>query len=287
MNTRLLWLLAGLAMTGGVAAEEGPVVPLPEQTKDSNLALWELGAGLGAAVTPDYPSASGSTARALPIPVVIYRGDFFRLGDGSVASGRLFRNERLELDVSLNGSFDAESDDVGARRGMPDLGFGFEIGPELEITLSDPAQTRRRLKLELPVRAAFSVDDGELNERGYVFSPQLEYEHQFGDGRYEWSVSLTPTFATEALHDYFFEVAPQFANATRPAFDAGSGYLQTSLGLGLQRRTKKSFAAIGVRYTALDAGANISSPLFRSHANFSVAAIFIVRLWESERRAGN
>ena len=282
-----LALLVCLAASATTAADDSALPSLPDQPDDARLALWELGVGIGAAITPDYPSASGTTARALPVPVVIYRGDFFRLGDGSVASGRLFRNERLEFDVSLNGSFDAESDDVDARAGMPDLGFGFEIGPELEITLSDPAIRARRLKLELPVRAAFSVDDGDLNERGYVFSPQLEYEHQFGDGRYEWSVSLTPTFATEALHDYFYEVAPQFANATRPAYDADGGYLQTSLGIGLQRRTEKSFAAIGMRYTSLDAASNVGSPLFRSRTDFSVAAIVIVRLWESKRRAAD
>lgn len=260
---------------------------LSDKARECSLPLWEVGAGVAGAVTPDYPSASGSTARALPIPLFIYRGDFLRIGDGNVASGRFFRNDRLEFDVSLSGSFDAESDDVGARAGMPDLGFGFELGPELEITLSDPDDYDQRLKLELPVRAAFSLDDGTLNDRGYVFSPQLEYERSFGDSRYEWSVSVTPTWATQSLHRYFYEVAPEFATAARPAYEAKGGYLQTSFGVGLQRRTRSSFMAVGLSYRSLHGASNEDSPLFRSTDDVSFAAIMIFKLFESKKLVTN
>lgn len=270
-------LLAGTALAQTSAS-------LPDQAGDEGLPLWEVGGGIGAAVTPDYPSASSTTPRALPLPVVIYRGDFLRLGDGSVASGRLFRSDRVELDVSLNGSFDAESDNVSARAGMPDLGFIFEVGPEIEIVLTDPAVTDRRLKLELPVRAAFSLDDRELSSRGFVFSPQLEYEHEFGGGDYEISASITPTVASRKLHDYFFTVAPEFSTPTRAAYEARGGYLQTALGLTLQRRTRNSFAAVGVRLNVLGGSANADSPLFRSRQNVGVFALWVVKLWESEKR---
>ena len=119
------------------------------RTPDGNqgkrgLALWEVGGGAAAAYTPNYPAARGMNFNALPVPIVIYRGRFLRAGDGSIVSGHVFSSERLELDVSLSGSFDADSDDVDIRRGMPDLGFLFEVGPELEVRLNDPASTRRR-----------------------------------------------------------------------------------------------------------------------------------------------
>ncbi|MEM7762880.1 MAG: MipA/OmpV family protein [Pseudomonadota bacterium] len=277
-------LIVAFLLCGNVVAQS---ISAPESaTRDGpRPALWELGVGAGAALTPDYPGANSTTTRAIPFPVVIYRGDFLRLGDGSVASGRFFQNERLKLDVSLNGSFNAESDDVETRIGMPDLGFIAEVGPELEILLSDPDNRSRRLKLEIPVRGAFSLDDGELSDRGWVFSPQLEYEHDFADGRYEWSVSLTPSFAGERLHDYFYEVDAPFATPDRPAYEARGGYLRTSLGIGLQRRGKKSFAAIGITYNALSGSANEDSPLFRTDNDLLIAAVVVFRLWESERRA--
>lgn len=275
-------LAAVLVLAPGTALAQSSV-SLPDQGGDEGLPLWEIGGGIGAAVTPDYPSASGTTTRVLPLPVVIYRGDFLRLGDGSVASGRLFRSDRVELGVSLNGSFDAESDSVEARSGMPDLGFIFEVGPEIEIILTDPAVSDRRLKLELPVRAAFSLDDQKISSRGYVFSPQLEYEHEFG-GDYEFSASITPTLASRRLHDYFFTVAPAFATPSRATYDARGGYMQTALGLTLQRRTRNSFAAIGLRVNVLDGSANTDSPLFRERQTVGVFALWVVNLWESEKR---
>lgn len=276
----LVAVLLGLA--GPALAQSSASFP-EQNSEEEGLPLWEIGAGIGAAVTPDYPAASGTTSRLLPLPVVIYRGDFLRLGDGSAASGRLFRNDRMELDISLNGSFDAESDDVTAREDMPDLGFIFEVGPELEIILTDTRITDRRLKLELPVRAAFSFDDGQVNTRGFVFSPQLEYEREFGNG-YEWSVTLTPSVATRDLHDYFFTVAPEFETPTRSRYEARGGYLQTSLGFSLQRRTRKTFGAIGVRYSSLEGSANVESPLFRSRDNFGLFALWVVQFWESKQR---
>lgn len=281
---RSLILVALLAATAG-ADETAIVSEATSATAAPAPALWEVGAGIGAALTPDYPGASGTTTRALPLPVVIYRGDFFRLGDGSVASGRLFASERLELDVSLNGSFDAESDDVAERVGMPDLGFIAEIGPELEIRLDDLGDDDHRLKLELPVRAAVSLDDRDLRARGWVFSPQLEYERDFADDRFEWSVSLTSSFASEKLHDYFYAVEPEFATASRPAYDASGGYLRSSLGIGLQHRGAQSFAAIGVTWHHLGGHANAASPLLADRNDVTVAAVFVYRLWESKRRA--
>lgn len=277
---RALAIVLAVLMPGAALAQSS--ASLPDQAGDEGLPLWEVGGGIGAAVTPDYPSASSTTTRVLPLPVVIYRGDFLRLGDGSVASGRLFRSDRVEFDVSLNGSFDAESEDVNARAGMPDLGFIFEVGPEIEILLTDPTVTDRRLKLELPVRAAFSLDDRELSSRGFVFSPQLEYEYEWGD--YEFSASVTPTVASRKLHDYFFTVAPEFATPSRNAYEASGGYMQTALGLTLQRETRNSFTAVGVRLNVLGGSANADSPLFRSNQTVGVFALWVVKLWESDKR---
>ncbi|MEL7024912.1 MAG: MipA/OmpV family protein [Pseudomonadota bacterium] len=248
------------------------------------LPLWEIGAGFGGAYTPDYPGAVSETARGLPLPVVIYRGDFLRIGDGSVASGRLFQDDRYQLDISLNGSFDAESDDVGARAGMPDLGFVFEVGPELEVQLVQSSDGMRRLKFELPVRAAFSFDDDGLRDRGFVTSPELQYEHEFADRRFEWSLSVAPSFATESLQSYFFDVRPEFATETRAAFEASGGYLQTRIGLGLQWRGDGRFAAAGVSYSLFNGSANRDSPLFEQDYGISIGVIFVQRLWQSKKR---
>lgn len=284
MNRCLQGLFSALAI---LASQSGLAqsMQVPDSGDGSDgLPLWEVGAGVGGAWTPDYPSAASETARGLPLPVVIYRGDFFRIGDGSVASGRLFEDDRFELDISLNGSFDAQSDDVSARTGMPDLGFVFEVGPELEVQLATFRNRSSRLKLELPVRAAFSFDDDGLRDRGFVVSPELEYEHEFADGRFEWSISIAPSYASQRLQSYFFDVAPEFATDTRVAYEADGGYLQTRLGLGLQWRGDGRFAAIGVSYADFNGSANEDSPLFERDHGLSVGFIFVQRFWQSKKR---
>lgn len=278
------WLLAA-ALGAQAHAQSQAINTAAKSGEGAKPALWELGAGIAGASTPEYPGSAGSTARALPVPVVIYRGSFLRLGDGSLASGRLVENPRFELDISLNGSFDAESDDVPARDGMPDLGFLFEVGPELEIRLDSLADADRRLKLELPVRAVFSLDDGSLNGRGAVFSPQLEYERDFANDRFEWSVSITPSFVTRNTAAYFYDVDERFVRPDRPAYRARGGYLQTTLGGTLQFRGERSFAALGVRYAALGGAVNDDSPLFRDDSQWTVFAVAVWRLWESKARA--
>jgi len=269
-----LFAVLGAALPQAVAAEEEP------------LPLWEVGAGVAAGWTPDYPAAEDASVRALPFPAVVYRGDFLRIGDSSMVSGRLFRSPRLELDVSLDGSLDAESDDIDARRGMPDLGFLFEAGPELEITLNDPADESHTLKLELPLRNVFSWDDDGLRSRGLVFNPELEYEKpEFAGTPWELSLSVAPVFATERLHDYFYTVDPAYATPSRPVYEGRGGYLQTEFGARLTRRDPKRFLFMGVTVNAHMGSRNEASPLYRRDVTWAVYAGVVFAFWQSEEKA--
>ncbi|MEJ2603157.1 MAG: MipA/OmpV family protein [Gammaproteobacteria bacterium] len=272
----MLAVLLGMAVSAASPAAEDEE-PLP---------LWEIGAGVAAGWTPDYPAAEESSFRALPFPAVVYRGDFLRIGDSSVVTGRLFRSDRLEFDVSLDGSLDADSDDIEARSGMPDLGFLFEAGPELEIRLNDPADEAHTLKLELPLRGVFSWDDEGLRSRGVVFNPELEYEKEEWLGSpWELSLSVAPVFATRELHDYFYTVEPVYATPDRPAYRAGSGYLQTEFGFRVTRRDPKRFLFFGLTVNSHTGSSNEASPLYRNDFTWAVYAGVIYAIWQSEEPA--
>jgi outer membrane scaffolding protein for murein synthesis (MipA/OmpV family) len=250
------------------------------------LPLWELGVGAGGNYGAAYPGSDELHLKGLPFPVVIYRGDLLRIGEDELVAGRLFRNRRVELDVSAGGSFNAESDDVEIREGMPDLDHLFELGPELEIRLDDFSDPSRKLKLELPARAAFSSDFSNVHARGVLFAPQLELEqYAFLGTPYQVDFSVTPVFASEKFHDYFFEVSAEHAAPGRPAFDAAGGYLGTELGIGVRRENGPYQWFFGGNVTAHQGAANEDSPLFRRDFTFSVYAAFIRVLWSSERRA--
>ncbi len=159
------WLLAALALPltpfGATAAEAEAGEP-----------LWEVGLVGVVGWLPDYPAADQNHLRWLVVPRVVYRGPILRLGEKGLIRGLLVETERLELDVSLTGSFAADADDNRARRGMPDLDWLGEIGPRLTIGLLGERE-RRGLSLDLQARAVFSTDLSSFDYRGLVFHPEL------------------------------------------------------------------------------------------------------------------
>ena len=270
----LLAASAALAAAPALAQGDRPAQP-----------LWEAGVGGGAAYSPDYPASDEHSLNGLALPYIIYRGDIFRLGDGSIVKGVFMATERFEFDVSFDASFDADSDGNAARRGMPDLDFLGEAGPQLTVNLGH--YLHGRLQLALPVRAVFSTDFSRLDHRGFLFNPELSYEREgFFDGMF-MSVELGATFATERLQDYFYQVDARYANASRAAFDADGGYMGSELDVGFSFRLHERvrlFAGVEAAYRG--GAANDDSPLYRDDFTLAAGAGFVWSLYESDARAG-
>jgi len=189
--------------------------------------LWEAGAAVFGVSTPAYPGARDRSSRLLPLPFVIYRGEVLRADQGGVGA-RLFNSDHLEFDVGFSGALPAHSRDVAARSGMPDLNTLIEFGPRLKILLAKPTPASR-LRLDLPLRAVMEVQGG-VRRQGSTFEPKLSYEWRALYPRWGHDVSLAAVWGDRRLARYFYEVAPQYATATRPAYTAGSGLLLTRLG---------------------------------------------------------
>ncbi|MDP6271590.1 MAG: MipA/OmpV family protein, partial [Alphaproteobacteria bacterium] len=188
-----LLVLALLALPVAPAAAEGGEKP-----------LWELGLMAGGGLLPDYPAAAQNHFQWLALPYFAYRGKFLRSDKKGLLRGRFFKSDRVELDVSLKGSFPADSEDNTARRGMPDLDWLGEVGPRLQITLARAARAAK-IDLELPVRAVFSTDLSELSHRGFTFAPQLAYQHDgFGERDVNFKISLGVSFADQEMASYFY-----------------------------------------------------------------------------------
>jgi len=76
-------------------------------------------------------------------------------------------------------------------------------------------------------------------------------------------IGLDVTFASEKLHDYFYEVDAEFVTAARPLFDASAGYLETTLFTGVAYRPMASVRIFtGVIQGFFDGASNQRSPLF-------------------------
>ncbi|MBC7942016.1 MAG: MipA/OmpV family protein, partial [Chitinophagaceae bacterium] len=179
--------------------------------------LWELGLGVGALRLPHYRGSDQSHSWLLPVPYAVYRGAFFK-ADRDGTRALLFNSERVKFDLSLAASAPTRSGDNEARRGMPDLAPTLEFGPNLNVTLARGNDWK--FDLRVPVRAVFTLES-RPESAGISASPHLNLDLKLSG----WNLGLQggPMWGDRRRHAYFYDVAPQFATATRPAYSARGG----------------------------------------------------------------
>lgn len=246
------------------------------------LPKWELGVGLAAFSLPDYPGADHQSQYLLPLPYVVYRGEYFRAGRGGLR-GLLYRGPRMELDISTGGSLPVNSDDNEARRGMDDLDPSFELGPSLRLKFIDEDQ--RQLQLRLNARALVSAEDAfKLGYQGWILNPELRWSSRLGDdlqfdGTVQWR------YASRGYHDHFYAVAAKDALPERPAYRAERGYSGFGAGFSLRWQASRDWRwNLGYRFFDLHDVAFEDSPLFRQEHGHYLFVSFSKVLWRSRTR---
>jgi len=270
-------------MWAGIAVMALALPASAAPTPDPDLPLWELGLFGGAASTPAYPGSADRSSRGLVLPMLIYRGKVLR-ADRSGVSARLFDSERVDLDLGFQMSLPARSDDVPARAGMPDLNSLLEFGPRLKVLLSEPSAANR-VRLEFPLRTPLELGNG-FRRQGLVFEPRLVFETGGDDQRWAADANVGAVFGNARLNQYFYEVAPQYANATRPAYHADGGLMMTRLGVSLSHRLNQDWRVFGfTRYDNYTHAANRESPLFRKNSGLSLGFGFTWTGYRSQARA--
>ncbi len=239
------------------------------------------------AYVPYYKGSSENRVFAFPFPYVVYRGETIDLDEDSL-TGHFFNSEKWALDVSLYAEVD-KSDD--AREDMDDLdGVMTAVGPAIKYYFDRKASSGYDLYLSLPVRAAISGDwDDSLTAdyRGLQSKLILYYENFdfLPNKQLEFVAGAAVGVIDSELASYYYEVSPEDATATRPAYKASGGYSGASLSLDLTYHVVDRFSIRG--YTNIDylAGASFEdSPLFNEKVNFSAGLALIFSIWQSEDR---
>ena len=227
--------------------------------------LWELGAGLLLLQMPDYRGSDENRRYLLPYPYFVYRGDILRVERERI-SGRIFETDRLLLDISLNGNVPVNSSENPDRRGMADLDPTFEIGPSLNVTLLENRQDHYKLKLTLPIRAAFSTDFSSVRHEGWVFHPRLVFEKadMIAGSGVNLGISAGPMFADRGYHRYYYAVDPPYATPTRRQYEAGGGYSGSTLTVGLNKNIKPFIISAFVSLDFLQGATFEGSPLVKN-----------------------
>lgn len=258
----------------------------PAFAQDLRRPLFEAGI-FGGGSLPDYPAAGQNHLRGLVLPYVIYSGEVLRSDDRGLR-GRLYRNETLEFNLSFNGALGTSSRDNRARRGMSNLDPLGEVGPALRwVAWRDG--TRRRVTLEVPVRAVFSTDLIQTHFRGVTLATELAFEQtgliRPGDRA---RIGIGPVFGSGRFMDYFYRVEGQHVRPGRPGYDAAGGYLGTRLQFSYRVPvTDRVSLGAGGRLENFSGAANADSPLFRREFNATLIGGVSVSLYRSEATVGS
>ena len=264
---------AALFATPFVASAQ-EIVPQP---------LWELGAGALAVSQQAYPGSAQRVRRALAFPYLIYRGKIFRSdrdGLGLVA----IKTPQFELDIGFAGAFGSNSSEIEVRRGMPDLGTLVEFGPRLKWDLGG-GPANGKLRTDFAVRGVFDLSDGFSN-KGISFEPKLIYEHATGPWRYSTSAGLI--MGNQKLADTFYGVAPIYATAFRPAYQAEIGLVAWRLGANVSRQLSPNVQLFGfAQLDSLTGAANNASPLVQKRNGSTIGVGLIYTFTRSETLVSN
>ncbi|MGQ9425863.1 MipA/OmpV family protein [Gilvimarinus sp. F26214L] len=230
---------------------------------------WELGAGLGSQTLADYRGSDHYQTYVIPIPFMVYRGDFLQADDGSIR-GRFFDSRRFELDISMAGSLSGVGDDNPLREGMPELHPTGEVGPSANINLSG-RDMNEGWSLRIPVRGvyAFDLDSIEVEHIGYLTNPQLTYESLDWNG-WDGSLDLGVLYGSESYHGYYYDVLAPYATAERPEYEAEGGYSGSYFSVSMSKREGNVWYGGYLRYDNLSGTAFVDSPLVETHHYFTL-----------------
>ena len=246
--------------------------------------LWEAGLGATAISFPDYRGADHSRVYPFPMPYFVYRGEFIK-ADRYGLRGVLFNGDRLDLSMSAGASLPVRSADIPVREGMPNLRPAVELGPSLLYTAWRTDDRRMRVDFRFPLRGAVTV---ESHPRfiGTQFFPHvnLDVHDPFGFTGWNLGVLTGPLFTDNRYTRYFYEVAPQYATATRRAYAPDGGFAGMQSTIGVSKRYDKVWVGAFVRFDSLRGAKFEDSPLVTSKRYVAGGIAVSWMLGHSERR---
>ncbi|MFK7967105.1 MAG: MipA/OmpV family protein [Burkholderiaceae bacterium] len=249
--------------------------------------LWELGLGGVGLSQLAYPGSAVRVDRMIAVPYFIYRGPVFRVDDGDIAL-RAFRSSRTELDVGVAAAFGSRNSEVPLREGLPELGNLVEIGPRISYRFGEIVPGRRNnrhpLTLELPARGVFNLSES-FAFRGWTFEPTLQWRQRLPK-KFDLRIAAGVLFGTRRYNDTFYGVAPAFATATRPAFEASSGLVTSRVGVFLGRRITPNWRLVAfARFNYIGGASNEDSPLVERNGGWTAGIGFSWKIFESDKPA--
>lgn len=258
------------------------LTPAPEDLKPVTVAKpkWEVGVAALSAYIFDYPGSRENHLNTVVLPFGIYRSNLLNADEDGIR-GKLAKDNRWELNLGASAGFSTRSNKNTDRKGMPDLDYILEFGPSLEYKLA--TWDRSKLTAIGQVRGALAARS-DIKYIGFTAEPQLVYERRaFLHPRMQLRLNVASKFGFDGFNGYYYDVAPKYATASRPAYSSKTGYLYTTLGSRLFFSLTPRLSLFESNQILLGkASANEDSPLYKDNFNYAISVGFAYSLWVSK-----
>jgi MipA family protein len=237
---------------------------------------FELGLGTFTFSAPDYLGSSHTQTVLLPFPMIKYRGEKLKIDNG--VQLKILDQDRWLISISGNGSLPS-SEQNHEREGMEPLDATVELGPSIDYLLAQTELTN--LWINIPLRFTYGVGSNS-GYIGKVLNPKISWRKP-ATLKYNWKLGLTAglIFADEDFNRYYYEVRPEEATDSRPAYQAQAGYNGLRTELTFSRRVNKFWIGGFLRYDNLSQNVNEQSPLITTQDNWTagVALSWVIKEW--------
>ena len=246
-------------------------------TAEEGLPVWEVGIALGGVSLPQYMGSDERYNFAAPIPFVIYRGERLNI-DREGMRMALFGLGELTLDASLGVGLPVKNSNV-ARAGMPPLHFSLQAGPRLNWNFH--ATEKSDWTLRLPWRGVVDIKGHYL---GWVSEQEVQVEYA---AREDLTLTLKAgaLYGSEQFNSYYYDVAPLYATAQRPAYATGAGLHSVGVAGSISWQINERVRVYSMlRYRNLSSGVVRNSPLVKT-PHYLMGAVGVAwSFYHSDRR---
>ena len=259
--------------------------PMPTVESEDSLPLWDAGAALIYLRFPFYPASDQTKTWFLPAPTFEYRGEILRSTQREGTRAYFLRSDRWSLEMGGDGVPEVKSNETFARQGMDNIPWSLQLGPKAVYRGDD------NLVISLGVNQVIATDFTRFKANGLTYEARIgktwlkEVSPWSHHGIYKTVLSIGGSSATADYLATYFEVSPEFATASRPAYEARAGFLSYDILIGQSVKFKNFSLFSYVNSERFENSVNRRSPLHKSDDNLLVTFGFSYVLFQSDKKS--
>ncbi|MEZ0391320.1 MAG: MipA/OmpV family protein [Pseudobdellovibrionaceae bacterium] len=249
--------------------------------------LWEYGVGAGFARISDYPASDESRDFFFPFPTFQYRGDILRADDREGARAYLLRSAKHSIEIGGSGFVALKSDDNEARKGMEDLPWNLQLGPQWVYRPMDDFEFKWGIYRSILANERMTRLGGWVSEMQGIWHVDqwLQNSGAFGISTMQGRFSLTLKGGDQDFHALYFDVSEKDVTLARTFYESREGFLSATFSYYQSASFRRWSIYTGVADSHYQYSANRESPLHKADRNFSFFAGVTYRLSESESKS--